>query len=350
VKKKKPQDNFEIGGVIIPPGTSKTVHLPLSMISHHAVFDLTIRVVHGKRPGKTLFISSTLHGDELNGIEIIRRILRSPISQHIQGTLIAIPIVNTFGFLTQSRYLLDRRDLNRNFPGSKSGSTTAQLAHLFLKEIVKKCTHGIDLHTGSNNRINLPQVRCNTHSQKSFDMALSFGAPLVLKATSLDGSLREAAEKMGIPTLTYEGGEALRFNEFAIRTGVQGIFRVMAKLGMIPCRHCVPIKKSAIVASKNRWLRAPITGIFHCKCFLGTKVFKGDILGHITDVLGLESTQVIADLDGIIIGMTQLPLVFRGDALFNIAWVPDPRKAEKKIEEFVEEKDFALALDDPNTY
>lgn len=344
------QADFEIGGVTIPPGTTKTIHLPLSMISHHAVFDLTVKVIHGRRPGKCLFICSTLHGDELNGIEIIRRILRSPLSKHIQGTLITIPIVNTFGFLTQNRYLLDRRDLNRNFPGSENGSTTAQLAHLFLKEIVKKCTHGIDLHTGSNNRINLPQIRCNMNSQKSFDMALSFGAPVVLKATNLEGSLREAAENMGIPTLTYEGGEALRFNELAIRTGVQGIFRVMAKLGMIPSRHGVPIQKSAIVATKNHWLRSPTTGIFNCKCLLGTKVFKGDILGHITDVLGTESTNVVADLDGIIIGMTQLPLVFRGDALFNIAWVPDPRKAEKKIGEFIEEKDFTLALDDPNTY
>jgi uncharacterized protein len=212
---------FKICNTTVLPGTTKTVYFPISIIPHQSTFDLTLRIINGRHPGKRLFISAGIHGDELDGIEVIRRVMSSPLVKHIKGTLIAIPVVNVFGMLTQSRYLPDRRDLNRSFPGSETGSSAAQLANIFLKEIVERCTHGIDLHTGSNNRSNLPQVRCDFESKETLDLALAFGAPLVLKADLREGSLREASEKLGIPTLTFEGGEALRFNEFAIRAAVQ---------------------------------------------------------------------------------------------------------------------------------
>lgn len=351
IKKSEMQDPIEIAGVTIEPGTIKTVHIRLAMIPGHPAFTLNLRVIHGYRPGKRLFISSTIHGDELNGIETIHRVLASPLTHHLRGTLIAIPIVNTIGMLTQSRYLPDRRDLNRSFPGSETGSAAGQLAHVFLTEVVKKCTHGIDLHTGSNNRTNLPQVRCDFQSADSLKLALAFGAQIILKAKLRDGSLREAAEALGIPTITFEGGEALRFNEVVTRTAIQGIFRVLRSLGMIPSdKNPHTRKESAIISPMSRWLRAPDTGIFRTKIGLGNKVFKGDVIGTISDSLGLNYCDVTASFDGIVVGMTQLPLVYKGDALFNIAWVADPEKAEATIEELTEETELNPSLEDPITY
>lgn len=262
------QEPFEIGEVVVQPGIIKTVRIPITMLPNHMALDLNLRVIHGHHPGKRLFISSTIHGDELNGIEIIRRVLASPLIKHIRGTLITIPVVNYTGMVTQSRYLPDRRDLNRNFPGSETGSAASQLASIFLNEIVKKCTHGIDLHTGSNHRINLPQLRCDFQSTETLKIAHAFGAPIILKARLRDGSLREASEKMGIPTLCFEGGEALRFNEFAIRAAVQGIFRVMGTLGMIPPEKCSSVKVPSIISVGSRWIRAPQTGVFRTTCDL----------------------------------------------------------------------------------
>lgn len=337
-KKTTKQKPFEIAGEVIRPGTSKTVSVPLTMLPNHAAFDLDIRVIHGMRPGKCLFICATIHGDELNGIEIIRRILTSSATRHIHGTLIAVPIVNLFGMLLHSRYLPDRRDLNRSFPGTETGSSAAQLAHTFLNEVVKKCTHGIDLHTGSNNRLNLPQIRCEFDNAETLRLALSFGAPVILKSKIREGSLRESAEKLGIPTLTFEGGEAFRFNEFAIRAGVSGILRVMAALGMIPPGKCAAAKGSPVVSPSSKWLRSPTTGVLRSNCWLGDKVFKGDVLAKVSDPLGTSTTDVVALFDGVVVGRTQSPLVYKGDALFNIAWVSDPSRAQATIEEFEEEE------------
>ena len=344
------QEPFKIGGEIIEPGTRKTVHIPISMLPNHATFNLNLRIIHGRRPGKRLFLSSTIHGDELNGIETIRRVLASPQVKHMKGTLIALPIVNLIGMLNQSRYLPDRRDLNRSFPGSETGSAAAQLANTFLSEIVEHCTHGIDLHTGSDNRTNLPQIRCDFQSEETLKMALAFGPPVILKTKLRDGSLREAAEKLGIPTILFEGGEALRFDEFAIRAALQGTIRVMASLGMIPSDKCSSSKEAPVIAPASRWLRAPTTGIFRTTCNLGKKVLKGDVVGMISDPLGTNNVDVVANLDGIVIGHTNLPVVYQGDALFNIAWVPDPAKAEASIEEFEEETELDVGLSDPSTY
>ena len=332
------QEPIEIAGQTISPGTIQTVTLPISMLPNHAAFDLDMRIIHGLRPGKRLFICSTIHGDELNGIEIIRRVLAASSVKHIHGTLIAIPIVNLFGMLLHSRYLPDRRDLNRSFPGSPSGSSAAQLADAFLTEVVAKCTHGIDLHTGSNNRLNLPQVRCEFEDAETLRLALAFGAPIILKSKIREGSLREAAEKLGVPTFTFEGGEALRYNEFAIRAGVTGILRVMGALEMIPSGKCAGLKRSPVISPSSRWLRSPVTGILRSACWLGDKVLKGDVIAKISDPLGVTTTDVVAQFDGIVIGRTQIPLVYKGDALFNIAWVSDPTRAQAAIEEFEEEE------------
>jgi predicted deacylase len=347
-KKTATQKPIEIAGKIIKPGSVETVTLPFSMLPNHAVFDLDMRVIHGMRPGKRLFICSTIHGDELNGIEIIRRVLASSLTRHIRGTLIVIPIVNLFGALLHSRYLPDRRDLNRSFPGSQTGSSAAQLAYSFLNEVVAKCTHGIDLHTGSNNRLNLPQIRCDFENAETLRLALAFGAPVILKSKIREGSLREASEKLGISTLTFEGGEALRFNEFAIRAGVAGILRVMSALEMIPAGKCAAAKGSPVISPSSRWVRSPATGVLRSACWLGDKIVKGDIIAKVSDPLGIHTTDVVALFDGVVVGRTQSPLAYKGDALFNIAWVSDPTRAQATIEEF-EEEEFE-AEDDINLF
>ncbi|MBX9785718.1 MAG: succinylglutamate desuccinylase/aspartoacylase family protein [Alphaproteobacteria bacterium] len=344
------QEPFEIGGEIIQPGTRKVVRIPTSMFPEFPAFNLTAYVIHGRLPGKKLFLSSTIHGDELNGIAAIKSVLSSHHTKHLKGTLIAVPIVNLVGTLIKSRYLPDRRDLNRSFPGSETGSQASQLAYLFLNEIVKKCTHGIDLHTGSDNRTNLPQIRCDFDSKEALNLALVFGAPVILKAKLRDGSLREASESLQIPTVVFEGGEALRFNKFAIRVAKNGILRVMAHLDMIDKTKFKAIKTPSLLSPASRWVRSPNTGILHTMCDLGHKVIKGDILGKIGDSLGLAHTNIVANFDGVVVGRTQLPFVFQGDAIFNVAWVPDPEKAEEILLEFKEEIELNVSSDDPTTY
>ncbi len=327
---------FEIGGMAIQPGTRQTVNLPMSLLSNHAPMDIPIQVIHGKKDGPRLFISAAIHGDELNGVEIIRRILKTPRVNKLRGTLIAVPIVNVFGFLAHSRYLPDRRDLNRSFPGNEKGSLTSQLANLFMKEVVLRCTHGIDLHTGAIHRSNLPQIRADLTDPMMEQLAKSFSAPLVLHSDLRDGSLRRAATDKEIPTMLYEAGEALRFDELAIRLGVRGIIRVMQALGMFG-KFTPSIKNTSVVSRSSHWLRAPTGGIFQSLLPLGAKVKKGDNVGIVTDPMGTTEMLVEALDPGILIGLTSLPVVNQGDALFHIANVHNVTKAEKVVAEFHEE-------------
>ena len=227
------REPFEVGGITVQPGSRRSINLSISLLSTHTPMEIPIHVIHGKKDGPRLFMCAAIHGDELNGLEIIRRILQAPAVNALHGTLVAVPIVNVFGFLSHSRYLPDRRDLNRSFPGSPKGPLASQLAYLFMKEVVLRCSHGIDLHTAALHRSNLPQVRGNLSDPTIQHLASTFSAPLTLHSDLRDGSLRQAATDQNIPTLLYEAGEALRFDEFAIRLGVRGILRVMQALDMI---------------------------------------------------------------------------------------------------------------------
>jgi hypothetical protein len=240
----------------------------------------------------------------------------------LQGTLIAVPIVNVFGFIEQSRYLPDRRDLNRSFPGSERGSLASRIAHLFMTQIVSQCTHGIDLHTASNHRINLPQVRANLHDPETYRCAKAFNAPLLIHATTRDGSLRQAADQQGIPVLLYEAGEALRFNKNAIAIGVEGILRVMAALGMIQL-ELNPTSVTPLEVQESKWVRAPQSGILHLNVALGQTVARKQLLGIVADAFGETSVKAYAPCDGLVIGCTQNPLVNQGDGILHLAVLSD---------------------------
>ncbi|MDX2158348.1 MAG: succinylglutamate desuccinylase/aspartoacylase family protein [Hyphomicrobiaceae bacterium] len=320
---------FEIGGEAVPAGTRKLVDLPVSRLSNHTAVTLPVHVLHGSRPGPAMFISAAIHGDELNGVEIIRRVLRTLQPGNISGTLLAIPVVNAYGFIGRSRYLPDRRDLNRAFPGSVGGSLAARLAHLFLKEVVCRCQLGIDLHTAAIHRVNLPQIRADFASRpRCRDLAEAFGAPVVLESSERPGSLRRAAREAGVDVLVYEGGEGLRFDEFAIKAGVDGIANVMLRSGMLELPDGVePVAPEAgnrpVFANASRWLRAPDGGVFRTIRRIGNAVSEGETVGFVANPYEDQEVAIRSPRRGIIIGATTLPIVNMGDALFHVAWADE---------------------------
>jgi predicted deacylase len=322
-----------VGGVEVRPGQRATIRVPVARRTTHAEVSLPVHVVCGKREGPRLFVSAALHGDEINGVEIIRRLLRMPRLRRLQGALIAVPIVNVYGFVSHSRYLPDRRDLNRSFPGSKQGSLTARLASQFMDEIVGNATHGIDLHTGSLHRANLPHVRACLDDHETLRLARAFGTPVIMNANVRDGSLRQAVFERQIPMLLYEGGEALRFDELAIRVGLKGIVAVMRAIGMLK-RDDDDRRPDPFVARSSSWVRAPDSGILRSGIRLGATVEQDEQLGVISDVLGDEEIKVVSSTSGVVIGRTELPLVNEGDALFHIARFDEPSSVTAQLDAF----------------
>ncbi|MDF1799809.1 MAG: succinylglutamate desuccinylase/aspartoacylase family protein [Planctomycetota bacterium] len=325
---------FELNGEIVAPGTRKTIWIPVSRRYTAGEVSLPVSVIHGRRPGPRLFVSAAIHGDEINGVEIVRRLLKRTGYSKLRGTLIAVPVVNIYGFVAQSRYLPDRRDLNRSFPGSPKGSLAARLANTFMTEIASKATHGVDLHTGSLHRANLPQIRANLDFPGSETMAQSFGAPVIMDAATRPGSLREAVQKLGIPIIVYEAGEALRFDEISIRAGLQGVVSVMRDLEMLPPIKAKGRRIEPFVARGSTWVRAPESGILVSHLKLGARVKKGETLGLISDPLAEEEIPILSPTDGVLIGGTNLPLMNEGDALFHIGVFESLATAAEEVELF----------------
>lgn len=316
----------QFGDVQILPGTRDRIELRVARLPTETWLSMPVEVIHGRRPGPRMWISAAVHGDEVAGVEIIRRLRPLIDPGRLAGTLFIVPIVNVFGFLERSRYLPDRRDLNRSFPGSASGSLAARLAHLFLEEIVARCTHGIDLHTGSNHRTNLPQIRGDFRDPQTRHLAESFGAPVIMHAQTRDGSLREAAAARGISCLLFEGGEALRLDEPAVRAGTEGILRVMTALGMLTgsaARVRRPLKPTVEV-HKSTWVRARRGGMIHLDVSLGDQVKSGQPLGAIADTFGDVQNVIVAPFSGLIIGQSNLPLANQGDGILHLARVVTP--------------------------
>jgi predicted deacylase len=325
------REPFEIGGRAVAPGSRLTVDLPVGSFLNHMPSTLPVRVIHGHRPGPVMFVSAAIHGDEIIGVEIIRRLLSSGAITGLRGTLICVPVVNTFGFIHQSRYLPDRRDLNRSFPGMVNGSLAGQLAHLFLAEIVSRADFGIDLHSAALHRVNLPQVRYDAENGSIHETALAFGAPLVLGAPLRPGSLRMAAREHGVEMLLYEAGEALRLDEFSVRIGVRGILNVMKQIGMLTSKRIRPSRAQSVISNSSKWVRAPSGGIFRAVRTIGDNVKSGDVLGYVSNPWGESEEQVEATLAGLIIGRSNLPIVNPGDALFHVARLHGPQSVEKRI-------------------
>jgi predicted deacylase len=337
---------FNIGGQSIPVGERRLVDIPVSKLSTHTPITLPVHVLHGPRPGPTMFISAAIHGDELNGVEIIRRVLRTLRPGNIAGTLLAIPVVNAYGFIGRSRYLPDRRDLNRAFPGSATGSLAARLAHIFLTEVVRRCQIGVDLHTAAVHRVNLPQIRADlSRRSRCRELAHAFGAQVVIESPERSGSLRRAAREAGVDVLVYEGGEGLRFDEFAIAAGVDGIARLMLHVGMLEMAEGIEppkpeLSRQPVFANATSWVRAPDGGVLRTAKRIGHAVTEGEVIGTLANPYEDSEIPIRSPRRGIIIGATTLPIVNMGDALFHIAWseeharskpgrdVPPPRETQ----------------------
>lgn len=329
-------NRFELGGEVIPRGVNVTINIDLPKL-YNTPTQLPIRVIRGKKDGPIVFISAAIHGDELNGIEIIRRFRKLNILKRLRGTIILVPIVNVYGVMTLSRYMPDRRDLNRSFPGSIKGSLASRIAKIFYDEIVSKCDFGIDLHTASIHKSNLPQVRTNIDNEFTLGLAKAFEAPVVLHSELRDGSLRSVAGENGIPVLLYEAGEALRFDEVSIRIGVKGIVNVLRENSMLPKNNKEKMIKTPIILRNSTWIRSNEGGILRTIKALGETVVKGETIAYIDEPLGDESFEIKSNFDGVIIGKSAIPLVQEGDAIFHIAKIRNLEIAEDKMEYFHED-------------
>jgi predicted deacylase len=330
-KQKSPASPFELAGHIVQPGARVQFDLPTANLYTHTPLNTPVEVIHGTLSGPVLLVCAAIHGDELNGVEIIRRMRSFRSLNRLHGTLVLVPVVNQFGFIHKSRYLPDRRDLNRCFPGSERGSIGSRVAHKFFHEIVIRCTHVIDLHTAAINRDNLPQIRAALDEPGVTEMALGFSIPVIVNAGLIENSLRCEAGKLNIPVVTYEAGEALRLYERSIVAGVRGIVSVMRTLGMLPSRRIKTVRAEPYIARSTRWFRAPMDGIFRPLAKLGARVVSGDTLGVISAPFSSAESVLVAESDGIVIGVTNLPLVNEGEALFHIACFTDAGAVESEI-------------------
>jgi len=313
---------FLIHGDEIEPGSRGQVRIPVARLPTGEWTYLQVHVLHGTEPGPCLWLSGAIHGDEVDGVEIIRQILDKISPEDLAGTVLAVPVVNVFGFGTENRYLPDRRDLNRSFPGGSRGSMASRLARLFMEEVVKRCGYGLDFHCGSHGRENHPHLRGDLADEETRRIAMAFGAPILIAGAGPDGSLRRAAVKAGARVLVFEGGEVNRLTPSAIEAGVRGTLRVMGALGMKEPPHPdVPGDPISREAKKTGWVRAGRSGIFRGWVELGEEVKGGQVLGVVSDTLGQKARKVEARFPGMVIGRRINPLVHQGEALVHIAEV-----------------------------
>ena len=306
-----------VAGVTIEPGERRDL-APLASESYTGDrATLPMAVINGAEDGPRVFVTAAIHGDELNGIEVCRRLLDVLDPAALRGSIVVVPIVNVLGVQFGSRYLPDRRDLNRSFPGSHGGSMAARIARLVTEEVITGSDAGIDLHTAANHRTNVPQVRI-ADDERALELAVTFGAPFVMRAPLRPGSLRAVALGLGVPVLTFEGGQPLRFDEDAIDVALRGILRVLARLDMVDDAPA-PAVAEPMVLEVSRWLRAERGGVLELHVAAGDLVHAGQPLWTTTSPLGAERASVAAETDGYVIGATTLPLVQPGQALLHVA-------------------------------
>jgi predicted deacylase len=300
----------------IKPGQNKTINLTVSKLSSGTDISILAHVYRSKVEGPTLLVTGGVHGDEINGIEIVRRAVEQNLFDNINcGTVIAIPLVNIFGFINFSRELPDGKDANRSFPGSKTGSLASRVAHVITSEILPKVDFGLDFHTGGSSIYNYPQVRAFKKDDASLKLAKIFNAPVTIESNLVSKSFRKEAFKNNIPMIVYEGGESLRIDDFSIIEGINGIKRVMKYYKMSDEK--IPSQKTLNITN-HKWLRAPVSGIFIPNKFSGETFKKGDVLGRLTNPYNQFDKKIIAKQDGFIFGHDNQPVINQGRALFHI--------------------------------
>ncbi len=308
---------LEILDASVAPGTKAQLSFLEKESFLKGVVDVDVHVTRGARPGPTLCLMGAVHGDELNGVEIARRIHADTDPASFSGTIISIPIVNVWGFRSGSRYLPDRRDLNRAFPGSRNGSTASRIAFGLFERVIRKCDFLIDLHTGSDERTNVPQIRVDLANEAARNLALHFAEGVVLSGAGPEGSLRRAATDAGVPAIIYEAGGPYRFEKAEIDRGVEGVTNVLEYLKMLPT---APPKADPLrIYQSTTWVRSGGGGIFLTDRSPGENVFEGDLLGTVTDPGSSERVDIVAPFSGTLIGMAYPQVVLPGYGLFHLA-------------------------------
>lgn len=314
-----------VNGEEIFPGEEKKVDVNIARLPSHSDIDISITVSSADEPGPVLMLMGGLHGDEINGIEIVRRTLERKLHQPQRGTVIAIPILNVYGFINFSRSVPDGKDVNRSFPGNKNGSLASRVAYYLMKDIIPQIDFGIDFHTGGAARTNYPQVRCVMKDPENVKMAEAFHAPFTLDSPYRPKSLRQSAAKSGKRILVYEGGESLRFDEYAIEEGIAGMRRLMKYLGMTDDNPPVPGHKNKIIKHSS-WIRARYSGVFRSMVKAGQEVEKKQVVGTLADPFGEFVYQIKSHTDGYVIGLNNNPVIHQGDALMHIGVIKKSKK------------------------
>lgn len=280
--------------------------------------EVPVFINRAKQEGPTVLLLAGMHGDEINGIEILRRVIRENYHQPTRGTIVCIPIMNIFGFINQSRTVPDGRDLNRVFPGSPHGSLASRIAHTLLNEVVKHVDYILDFHTGGASRSNYPQIRTAPTDEKSLALARVFNAPFIIASKHLDKSLRKTAYSLNKQILLYEGGESLRLNELAVQEGIDGTRRILHHLQMLSAEASTG--SQSVLLKKTTWIRAKVSGLFRATVSNGSHVAKGGVLGVVTDPYGEFERSIRAPAAGYVICINHHPLVNQGEALIHLGY------------------------------
>ena len=311
---------LHILGEDIAAGESREINFHVAKLHTRTRVEVPVIINRSKSPGPVVLFVAGIHGDEVNGVEIVRQLISKGINKPKKGTIICIPVLNIFGFLNKSRELPDGRDLNRVFPGSKSGSLASQVAHKLMAEIIPQVDFIVDHHTGGAGRFNAPQIRIDKLSPKLKKWAKAYGAPFVVYSKKIPKSLRSACGKINTPILLYEGGKSYHIDRLVTNSGVNGAKRILNHMGMLSSKFKVSTpKKGIIFIVESKWVRAKASGLFRPSIKLSEKVEKGTMLGYITDAYGKFNQSVKADSEGYIININEAPIVYKGDALFRIS-------------------------------
>ncbi len=310
---------LNILGKEIPPGSSAIINFNIAKLYTSTKVEIPIIIERSKKPGPTVLITAGIHGDEINGVEVVRQIISKKINKPAKGSIICIPVLNVFGFLSMDRFFPDGRDLNRVFPGTKNGSLASRFAYQFINEILPAADFCMDFHTGGASRFNAPHIRVDPKNERLLELAKIFNAPFMLLSKNLAGSYRETCAKKGKDILLFEGGKSQNSSKEIAIEGVQGTMRMLHHLDMLHTNFEVPIPDTkSIIINKSIWVRAKYSGLLHIKIPIGKHVEKGEILATITDPYGKMRHVVKAGNAGFVINVNEAPIVYKGDAIFRI--------------------------------
>ncbi len=302
----------------VKPGKTKQFDLHIAKLPTGTVINIHVFVYRGKKPGPVLLLTGGLHGDEVNGVEIIRRLMKNNLLMPDAGTVIAIPILNIYGFLNFARDLPDGKDANRSFPGTKNGSLASRMAYNIQKHILPIIDYGLDFHTGGSNRSNYPQIRCDFTDETSLQLAYQFAPPFIINSPLIPASLRNEAKQQGKPIIVYEAGQSLRFDTHAIEEGIKGTLRLMKALKMTPRAIVSPQHEEVLQLHKTSWLRAEEAGLFNAEVIEGAYVENGQLLGTLSDPYVEKEVAIYANQNAFVIGLNHAPIVNAGDALVHL--------------------------------